>query len=81
MMIDGFMETPDMSRRYCPGCEPDADPIGEILQVQWCAIHSPSQAGLDDAGVTSTAFLSGNAEAGGEENARWCAFIRGELQG
>ena len=27
-------DTPDLSRRYCPLCEPDADPTREILQVK-----------------------------------------------
>jgi hypothetical protein len=33
---------------YCPGCEPEADPTREILDVRWCESHSPVRGGLDD---------------------------------
>src|SRR5229473_3254555 len=42
-------ETPRIARAYCPACEPDADTLLEILEVQWCAIHMPLREGLDDA--------------------------------
>src|SRR5258705_2845020 len=61
-------ETPRIARAYCPACEPDADTLLEILEVQWCAIHMPLREGLDDARVMSDAMLTGSAEAGGDEN-------------
>ncbi len=43
-----FSDAPDQSRKYCPGCEPDADPMEEILDVRWCEEHSPDRDGVDD---------------------------------
>ncbi len=71
-------ETPRIARAYCPACEPDADALLEILEVQWCALHVPLREGVDDARVMSDAMLTGSAEAGGDENRRWCDVIHGE---
>lgn len=70
------METEDISRAWCPGCEPARDPSREILQTRWCEAHEPSRAGLDDAAVRSDADLSGSAEAGGAQNRAFAAMLR-----
>ena len=71
-------ETPRIARAYCPACEPDADTLLEILETQWCALHMPLREGVDDARVMSDAMLTGSAEAGGDENRRWCDVIHGD---
>lgn len=71
-------ETPRVARAYCPACEPDADDFQEILEVQWCSVHMPMREGVDDARVMSDAMLTGSAEAGGDENRRWCDVIHGD---
>jgi hypothetical protein len=71
------MDAAVVARSYCPGCEPDADPTREILDVRWCDAHLPSRDGSQDAVVTSDAFLSGSAEAGGDANRRWCEMFHG----
>lgn len=76
-MSDFLSETPSLARAYCPSCEPNADPCREILDVRWCEAHLPVRDGADDGAVTSDAFLSGSAEAGGEANRRWCELIHG----
>jgi hypothetical protein len=64
-----------MSRSYCPGCEPTADPIGEVLDVRWCDVHAPGRDGLEDGRAHfETAHASGT-EAGGEDNRRWCELV------
>jgi hypothetical protein len=68
-------ETPVLARSYCPGCEPDADPCHEILDVQWCESHAPTSNGLDDARIVVEITVSGSAEAGGEANRRWCDVL------
>lgn len=45
--------------------------------MRWCDAHSPGRDGTDDATVTSEAFLSGSAEAGGDANRRWCEMLHG----
>lgn len=68
-------DSPSVARVYCPGCEPDADPSREILDVRWCPSHSPSSCGTDDAAVSVEAFMSGSIEAGGDDNRRWCELL------
>jgi hypothetical protein len=70
-------DTPSLARCYCPGCEPDADPLLEILDVRWCEAHVPPRDGMDDGVVVANAFLSGSAEAGGDDNRRWCEIVHG----
>jgi hypothetical protein len=74
-VTDFIPDTPSVARPYCPGCEPEADPSCEILDVRWCESHSPMRDGLDDAVVSAAAYLSGSAEAGGDDNRRWCEIL------
>jgi len=72
MMTDYMRDTPSLGRVYCPGCEPEADPTSEILDVRWCESHALLHDGLDDGLVNATSYLSGSVEAGGDDNRRWC---------
>ena len=74
-MSDRLTDSAPLARAYCPGCEPHADPILEILDVRWCELHIPARDGAQDATVNADGFLSGSAEAGGEVNRRWCELI------
>jgi hypothetical protein len=71
-------DSPSVARAYCPGCEPEADPSVEILDLRWCQTHLPGSQGLDDATVRVENFLSGSVEAGGDDNRRWCELLHGE---
>jgi hypothetical protein len=68
-------ETPVLARSYCPGCEPEADPCREILDVHWCEGHAPQSSGVDDSRIVVELTVSGSAEAGGEANRRWCDVL------
>jgi hypothetical protein len=74
-VTDFLPDTPTVARPYCPACEPEADPCREILDVRWCAAHTPAWNGADDAAVQAEAFLSGSTEAGGDDNRRWCQLV------
>jgi len=74
-VTDFLPDTPALARPYCPACEPNADPCREILDVRWCAAHTPAWNGADDAAVRAEAFLSGSTEAGGDDNRRWCQLV------
>jgi hypothetical protein len=80
-VTDFPIEKPSAARAYCPGCEPDADPVQEILDVRWCDLHVPARAGLDDVLVAARGTTYGTAEAGGEDNRRWCELIHREPAG
>ena len=73
-------DSPVLARLYCPGCEPDADPFAEILDVHWCDAHVPSREGAEDATVAAAIVVSGSAEAGGEGNRRWCELFHREVR-
>ena len=75
-----LLATPSVARLYCPGCEVDADPSQVILDVRWCESHSPARTGADDEVVTASAPLSGSAEAGGDDNRRWCEILHGRVE-
>jgi len=74
-MSDYLPDTPLMGRWYCPGCEPEADPIAEILDVRYCDGHAPNREGAEDGQVTEQGYMSGSAEAGGDENRAACDMI------
>ena len=74
-MTEYILDTPSVARMYCPGCEPEVDPISEIVDVRWCESHAPPSAGFDDAAVGAADHFSGTAEAGGEDNRLWCEIL------
>ncbi|PYM46789.1 MAG: hypothetical protein DME14_17195 [Candidatus Rokuibacteriota bacterium] len=70
-----FLETLSVARLYCPGCEPNVDPVKEILDVRWCTAHRPKADGVDDAKISAYAYLGGSVEAGGAPNRAVCNFL------
>ncbi len=74
-MTDYLADTPILGRSYCPQCEPDADPLSEILDTRYCENHTPARDGSADELVISQAYMSGSSEAGGCDNTRWCDYI------
>jgi hypothetical protein len=50
--MSDLQDTKDLSEKWCPTCQPDRDPSREILQVEYCSIHTPARDGADDSGVT-----------------------------
>ena len=43
--------------------------------MHWCDAHSPCRAGSDDVLATARGTAYGSAEAGGDDNRRWCELI------
>ena len=74
-MTDSLADTPCLARRVCLSCEPDADPAREILEIRYCAEHELRTDGADDARVNRDRYLSGTAEAGGEDNRAACDLL------
>jgi hypothetical protein len=68
----------DMSRSYCPTCQPNLDPLTGIWIVCYCADHSPSVSGSADRlalAHTSSIPLIGASDAEGDINRVWCDLI------
>jgi hypothetical protein len=77
---DSLVGTLPGGRSHCPGCEPRADPMREILEFQWCEAHAPSRDGLDDGRVHFDAQGTSSDEAGGEDNRRWCDLLHRQVR-
>lgn len=75
-MNDVPRDTPRVGRTWCPGCEPDVDPLEEILDVIYCDKHAPPRDGVDDDSVDTTGYFAASAEAvGSEGNTSACNLI------
>jgi hypothetical protein len=73
-VMDYLPETPYLGVRYCPTCEPDRDPLAEILETSYCAMHAPDPKGQDD--QPSGVWLSGSTESGTDgDNRRMCDLL------
>lgn len=70
------METPIVTRGWCPGCQPDVDPLRELVIEQWCATHHAPTSGLDDARSAGPCVLSGVTEIDPETNRQWAQLLR-----
>lgn len=73
-MSDTLPDTPVLGRRYCPTCEPEADPTREILSTAYCTTHEPGCRGADD--PPASWYRSGSAEAEGADCAMVARLIR-----
>lgn len=62
-------------RMVCRDCEPDTDPIKELVIFWPCETHWVDPVGSEDATVFHGESPSGSAEAGGESNRAWCEFF------
>lgn len=73
-------ESRDLAERYCPGCEPERDPLQGIAVVQWCCAHEPA-VNPNDAeerarlGVSEWWPSAGNGEPAPSTNRAACALI------
>lgn len=79
--MDSYIpETPNLAKDWCPMCEPDRDPLTEILQIRACAIHPVYEWGTADAMVKPAEDhnWSTPGEAGGEHNRKFNDLLRGE---
>ena len=73
-------ETPNLSKDWCPVCEPDLDPLKEILSVKYCWAHPPSMIGSADCTVTACEDpgWQNPGEAGGLHGRLFNDMLRGE---
>ena len=55
-------ETAMLGRRWCPGCDPSADPTREILDTVYCEAHRPAATGSADPDPDGI-YISGSMEA------------------
>jgi hypothetical protein len=69
-------DTPDLATPYCPRCDPERDPIREILTIRWCNAHAPTCEGADDERLSDTLGITpAYAEASAATNRPWCELV------
>lgn len=70
----------DQTRQYCPGCEPDTNPLTELVNVCYCGTHCPAESGVEDQHPAIPETQAVPQDAGGETNRLFCNFFhRGVL--
>ncbi len=76
-MSDYLADTPYVGRAFCPTCEPDVDPLAEIVESRYRYLHAPATSGADDAGVRLEPISSGGGEAHGADCRAFANFLKG----
>ena len=69
-------DTTNLARPWCPLCEPNADPIAEILQTRWCMHHEPPRDGPDDDAAKTDRVMGSAGDADGHDCRAIQSFIR-----
>jgi hypothetical protein len=64
---DRIDDTPDLSKPYCPICEPVID-LDRIVRPVLCSNHQEPPKGNADEQVTIEGYISGTSESRGESN-------------
>lgn len=68
-------DSPIVTRRVCPGCDPDAADPTQMVELWPCPSHTMSAKGEDDGMLSENIPPSGAAECEGETNRAWCALF------
>ncbi len=69
-------DTPNLASSYCPRCEPERDPVREILTVCWCEEHRPTCEGADDErAIVGGGVLDSVGEVNAATNRPWCELV------
>src|SRR5437773_9847049 len=74
--VSELTDTPNLASSYCPRCEPERDPVHEILTVCWCDEHVPTGAGGDDArAIVGAGVLDSVGELNAATIGPWCELV------
>lgn len=75
--MSDYIETPSIATLWCPRCDPERDPVAEVLATQYCPAHPLEALGSEDAAVPGREYYvsHGGSEGGGEDNRRWCELF------
>ena len=73
-------DTPNLASSYCPRCEPERNPVHEILTVCWCNEHRPTCEGADDErAIVGGGVLVSVGEVNAATNRLWCELLHRTL--
>src|SRR5437899_3386857 len=74
--VSELTDTPNLASSYCPRCEPERDPVREILTVCWCDEHRPTCEGADDGrAIVGGGVLASTGEGNAATNRPWCGVV------
>src|SRR5207247_9982879 len=75
--VSELTDTPNLASSYCPRCEPERDPVREILTVCWCDEHRPTyEGGDDDRAIVGRGVLDSAGEEAAARNGPWCVVVQ-----
>jgi len=78
--VSELTDTPNLASSYCPRCEPERDPVHEILTVCWCDEHRPTCEGADDErAIVGGGVLVSVGEVNAATNRLWCELLHRTL--
>ena len=66
-MSDTIPDTQPLGQAWCPTCEPDRNPLTEILDIRPCHRHPVSYTGPDDEKADTAVWLNSGSEADGHD--------------
>src|SRR5437899_12737383 len=78
--VSELTDTPNLASSYCPRCEPERDPVHEILTVCWCDEHRPTCDGADDErAIVGGGVLVSVGEVNAAKNRLWGELLQRTL--
>ncbi len=79
MPEDTLPPTGEVTRDWCPKCEPEVDPLTTLVVVRWCAVHWEDPTGPDDAALqeqlAATPMRTCDVETDAATQRAWAEFF------
>ena len=80
MREDALPPTGEVTRDWCPKCEPKVDPLTTLVVVRWCAFHWKDPTGPDDAALkdelSTVSLRTCDDETDAATQRAWADFLR-----
>ena len=77
---DAVPPTGEVTRDWCPKCEPKVNPLTALVVVRWCALHWKDPTGPDDAALqeqlTYISMRTCDADTDAATQRAWAEFLR-----
>lgn len=65
----------DYGKHYCPGCQPDLDPLTDVWLVCYCTDHAPGLDGSEDLAAPRSSIPLIGVDMDGHANRVWCDML------
>ena len=85
MREDALSPTGEVTHDWCPMCEPQVDPLKELVVVLWCPSHQRASTGLDDAALrekfSPNSMAISDEETDAATQRAWADFLHQNAKG